>query len=112
MTSSPFIAGPWVTVPSMRPLAVPPARLPACPTVAEPDPPDGDPDELAVPAAFVPGFAPALFCGWPVLPSALGYLVTEVPPTLSGTGPIFELFAVAGAAAAPLALVVPLPEFP
>jgi hypothetical protein len=59
IASSPGIAGPDVTVPSMRPPTAPPAGLPAVPTVVEPigAPPavDVDPEELAVPAEFVPG---------------------------------------------------------
>src|SRR6202035_5393473 len=59
IASSPGIAGPDVTVPSMRPPTAPPAGLPAVPTVVEPigAPPVAvvDPDELAVPAELVPG---------------------------------------------------------
>ena len=41
----------------MRPLLVPPALLPAVPVVIEPRAPvlPVDPEEFAVPAAFVPG---------------------------------------------------------
>ena len=57
ISASPGIEGPGVVVPSMRPVLVPPARLPAVPVVIEPrvPVPPVEPEELAVPAAFVPG---------------------------------------------------------
>jgi hypothetical protein len=57
ISASPGIEGPGVTVPSIRPLPVPPALLPAVPVVIEPGAPvlPVDPEVFAVPAAFVPG---------------------------------------------------------
>src|SRR3954464_8996652 len=92
MTSSPCMRGPLVTVPSIRPLATPPAGLPALPTVVEPDgpvvpeldPDDGDPEELAVPAAFVPGAVLVEDEPWFVRFGSL--IVLNAPLTLSGPG--------------------------
>jgi hypothetical protein len=108
------MAGPEVTVPSIRPPVAPPAGLPAVPTVVEPagalPPPDVDPDELAVPAAFVPGVFDAL----PAFPAPLGSLPELLrPPTLPG--PVTPLTAAVPAPAEPAfgaAPAVPLPEAP
>src|ERR1700744_1757851 len=95
MTLSAAVSGPpFVTVPSIRPLAVPPAGLPAKPTVVDPcgpvAPPDGAPEELAVPAPLTPG---ALFSArllvlalfWMPLPAPLGSLPELLrPPALPG----------------------------
>src|SRR6202012_4245883 len=85
MASSPCIAGPGVTVPSMRPPTAPPAGLPAVPTVVEPRgalPVEAaDPEELAVPAELVPG----VFSAFATLPAPLGSLPELLrPPTLPG----------------------------
>ena len=114
ITSSPGIAGPGVTVPSMRPPVAPPARLFAVPTgpagPPEVPPDDVDPVELAVPAELVPGgFILA------ALPAPLGSL-TELlsPPTFPG--PVTPLTAAVPApaeparGAAPVAPDVPLDE--
>ena len=64
IASSPGIAGPLVTVPSMRPPVAPPGGLPAVPAepTGPPPAPDADPEEFAVPAELVPSalapFAP------------------------------------------------------
>jgi hypothetical protein len=99
IASSPGIAGPDVTVPSMRPPTAPPAGLPAVPTVVEPigAPPVVvvDPDELAVPAELVPGVAALA-----ALPAPLGSLPELLrPPTLAG--PVTPLVAVVPAPAEP-----------
>src|ERR1700761_845079 len=72
ITLSLGVLGPTcVTVPSMRP----PVAPPAVPAVIDPRgaasafPPDGDPDEFAVPAPLVPG---ALFTARLPLPAPLG----------------------------------------
>jgi hypothetical protein len=101
MASSPCIAGPEVTVPSIRPPVAPPAALPAVPTVVEPigalPAPDVDPDEeLAVPAEFVPGVLGA----FAALSAPLGSLPELLrPPTLA-------------APVTPLTTVVPAPAEP
>ena len=89
IAASPGISGPGLVTPSIRPLAPAPARLfaiPLEPTVPPPLPdPDGPeaaeaPDELAVPAAFVPG-AVGTFAA---LPAPLGSLPELFnPPTLA-----------------------------
>src|ERR1700712_4791901 len=53
--TSPGTDGPGVTVPSIRPFAVPPARLPALPVVPAPPLLPARPVEFAVPEEFVPG---------------------------------------------------------
>src|ERR1700712_333205 len=53
--TSPGTDGPGVTVPSIRPFAVPPARLPALPVVPAPPLLPAPPVEFAVPEEFVPG---------------------------------------------------------
>jgi hypothetical protein len=99
MASSPCIAGPEVTVPSIRPPVAPPAGLPAVPTVVEPigaPPPDVDPAEFAVPAELVPGVLDALAA----LPAPLGSLPELLgPPTLAG--PVTPLTAAVPAPAEP-----------
>jgi hypothetical protein len=85
MVSSPCIAGPCVTVPSMRPPVAPPAGFPAVPTVVDPNgaPPatDVDPEEFAVPAELVPG----VLAAFAALPAPLGSLPELFrPPTLPG----------------------------
>jgi hypothetical protein len=85
ISASPGIEGPGVTVPSIRPLLVPPALLPAVPVVMEPRAPvlllPVDPEEFAVPAALVPG-ASGIFAE---LPAPLGSLAELFgPPTLAG----------------------------
>jgi hypothetical protein len=84
MASSPCIGGPGPTVPSMRPPVAPPAGLPEVPTVVEPigapPPLDVDPEELAVPAEFVPG----VLTGFAAFPAPLESL-PELP-TLAGPG--------------------------
>src|SRR3984893_3224189 len=80
IASSPCIAGPGVTVPSMRPPTAPPAGLPTVPTVVEPRgaPPavDVDPDEVAVPAELVPGVLDA----FAAFPAPLGSLPELLRP--------------------------------
>ena len=98
-----------VTTPSMRPLAAPPARFAA----AGPDPvPTGDdevpvvepvlelpvePDEFAVPKAFVPG--------------AVGVFV-ELPAPLGSLAELFSPPAFAGPLGTPLTPAVPAPADP
>src|ERR1700722_15961304 len=84
IVSSPGIEGPGVTVPSMRPPTAPPAGF-AVPTVVDPRGPppaeDVDPEELAVPAEFVPGVLDA----FGALPWPLGSFPELLrPPTLAG----------------------------
>ena len=77
----------------MRPPVVPPAGLPAVPTVVEPvgAPPglEVDPEELAAPAELVPG----VLTGLAAVPAPLGSLPELLrPPTLGGVGaPTAEL---------------------
>jgi hypothetical protein len=84
ITSSPCIAGPCVTVPSMRPPVAPPAGLPAVPAVIEPDgaTPALDPEELAVPAELVPGVAllPVPALAGPAAPPPAALPATEPAP--------------------------------
>jgi hypothetical protein len=109
MVSSPCIAGPWDTVPSMRPPVAPPAGLPEVPTVCDPigAPPalEADPEEFGVPAELVPGKL------GDALPGPLGLFPELVSaPALAGPGaPSAELdpaepapWAPAAPAAAPL----------
>src|ERR1043166_2061965 len=77
ISRSPGIEGPWVTVPSMRPL-----RPVALPVVIERFAPlAGEPVELAVPSLLVPGACGTLA----EFPAPLGSL-SELfrPPTLAG----------------------------
>jgi hypothetical protein len=69
----------------MRPPVAPPAGLPEVPTVVEPTGPplDVDPEELAVPAEFVPG----ILIAFAELPAPLETLPELLrPPTLGGAG--------------------------
>src|ERR1700759_1414801 len=97
---SPGMFGPWVTVPSIRPLVVPPAGLPAKPTGVDPcglPPPAVDPDELAVPAPFVPG---VLLSALAPLPAPLGSLPELLRPAAL-PGPVTPLTAAFPAPAEP-----------
>jgi hypothetical protein len=86
IAASPGMDGPGVTVPSIRPFPAPPARFPAVPLVLEPRgpeplPAEPDPEEFAVPKAFVPG---AVF-SFDALPAPLGSLPELFkPPALAG----------------------------
>jgi hypothetical protein len=71
----------------MRAPVAPPAGLPEVPTVVEPigapPPPDVDPEELAVPAEFVPG----VLIAFAALPEPLESLPELLrPPTFGGAG--------------------------
>jgi hypothetical protein len=106
------MAGPVVTVPSMRPPTAPPAGLPAVPTVVEPcgaPPADVDPEELAVPAELVPGILEA-FAAFPAPLGSLPELLR--PPALPG--PVTPLIAAVPAPAEPALGEAPLaaPEAP
>ena len=93
------MAGPVVTVPSLRPPTAPPAGLPAVPTVVEPcgaPPADVDPDELAVPAELVPGILEA----FAAFPAPLGSLPELLRP-LALPGPVTPLIAAVPAPAEP-----------
>ena len=86
IAASPGIAGPCVTVPSMRPPVAAPVRLAALPTVVV-DPPEPvlalpvEPEEFAVPKLFVPG-AVGSFAEFPAPLGSLPELLS--PPTLAG----------------------------
>src|ERR1700761_1433539 len=97
MASSPGATGPCSTVPSIRPLAVPPAGLPAKPTVVEPCGPVA-PEEFAVPAPLVPG---VLFIALP-LPAPLGSFPELFKPA-AFAGPVTPLIAELPAPAEPAA---------
>jgi hypothetical protein len=94
--------GPCVTAPSIRPLVAPPAGLPGIPTVVEPlgaPPPvaaPGEPEELAVPAEFVPGWLGA----FAALPPSAGSLPVLKPPA-GLAGPVTPLMAVVPAPGEP-----------
>ena len=113
IASSPGIAGPGVTVPSIRPPTAPPARLPAVPTVVEPNGarpaavPDDDPDELAVPAEFVPGVLDA----FEALAAPLGSLPELLRPS-TFPGPVTPLTAALPAPAEPALGAPAVPDAP
>jgi hypothetical protein len=112
ITLSPGMCGPWVTVPSMRPPTAPPAGLPAVPTVPRgPSPPlapDGDPDEFAVPAPFMPGVLLSVLVP---LPAPLGsFPELFSPPTFPG--PVTPLTAAVPAPAEPALGAAPVPVLP
>jgi hypothetical protein len=100
ISAAPGIEGPGVVVPSMRPLVVvPQALLPAVPAVIElraPVPPV-EPEELAVPVAFVPGASCTL---------------AEFPAPLEALPEFFRPPAFAGPEGTPLTPAVPAPAEP
>jgi hypothetical protein len=83
----------------MRPVLVPPALLPAVPVVIEPRAPvpPVEPEELAVPAAFVPGASGTL---------------AEFPAPLGSLPELFSPPAFAGPEGTPLTPAVPAPAEP
>jgi hypothetical protein len=100
---SPGIAGPCVTVPSMRPPIAAPVPLTAALPVVVLDPPEpvpalpADPDEFAVPKLFVPG--------------AVGTFA-ELPAPLRSLPELLSPPAFAGPLGTPLTAAVPAPADP
>ena len=100
---SPGIAGPCVTVPSMRPPIAAPVPLTAALPVVALDPPEpvpalpADPDEFAVPKLFVPG--------------AVGTFA-ELPAPLRSLPELLSPPAFAGPLGTPLTAAVPAPAYP
>jgi hypothetical protein len=87
IAASPDIAGPGVTVPSMRPPVAAPVRLSAALPVVVVDPPEPilalpvEPEEFAVPKLFVPA-AVGSFAEFPAPLGSLPELLS--PPALAG----------------------------